>query len=48
MLWMRQTHNVLVGAVLTIVDFEGNFVTENAKNTLTDNDNTACAVLLPE
>lgn len=36
------------GEVLTIVDFEGNFVTENAKNTLTDNDNTACAVLMPE
>jgi len=36
------------GEVLSIVDMEGNFVTDGAKNTLHDDENTACAVLLPE
>ena len=36
------------GDVLSITDFAGSFLTEGAKNTLTDNENTACAVLLPE
>ncbi|MBP6042040.1 prepilin-type N-terminal cleavage/methylation domain-containing protein [Candidatus Saccharibacteria bacterium] len=34
------------GQTLGIADFEGNFILNGARNTLTDSKNTACAVLL--
>ncbi|MBP6042039.1 prepilin-type N-terminal cleavage/methylation domain-containing protein [Candidatus Saccharibacteria bacterium] len=34
------------GQTLGIADFEGNFILDGARNTLTDNKNTACVVLL--